>query len=46
MWVIRTHDIAHHAGRFREVAIRPIATVVHGVKDTTMHGLKAVANIG
>jgi hypothetical protein len=41
-----THDLADHARRFGEGAVRAVSAVVHRVDHATVHGLEAVAHVG
>ncbi len=41
-----TDDVADDAGAFLEGRVRPDAHLAHGMDDTPMHGLQAIAHIG
>jgi hypothetical protein len=44
--VVLTHDLADDAAALVEAAVGPVATVVHRVDDTAVHGLEAVTHVG
>ena len=46
MGVERTHDVPDDAGRFTIGAIPVVAAFFHGIQDTTMNGLQAIAHVG
>jgi hypothetical protein len=44
--VVLTHDLADDTAALVEAAVGPVATVVHRVDDTAVHGLEAVTHVG
>jgi hypothetical protein len=40
-----THNVTDHAGTFGEVAIGPVATVIHCIKDTTVDRFEAISYV-